>query len=95
MKIGMAPERASCEGAFAERANPGFDLVVIFRMGRRRPVAGDRRYREIAVILDRKSQLPEHAADAGRAQCIGPHQRAALRRADLEGDAEQGDARGS
>jgi hypothetical protein len=48
---------------------------------------------EIAVILDLKSQLLQHAANARRPQRIRPHQRAALRRADLEGNAEQGDTR--
>ena len=45
------------------------------------------------MIFDGKSELIEHAADARGPQRVGPHQRAGLRGADLDGDAEQGDAR--
>ena len=93
MKIGSAPERASSIGALAERANPALDLVVVFGVRRRRAVGDERRVAPVAVILDGESELLEQAADAGGAQRRRSHQRAGLRRADLDGHAEQGDAR--
>ena len=43
------------------------------------------------MILDGEAQLVEHAADACGPQRRRSHQRAGLRGADLDGDAEQGD----
>ena len=43
------------------------------------------------MILDAKPQLLEHPADTRRPQGGRPHQRAALRSADVDGNTEQGD----
>ena len=44
------------------------------------------------MVLDGKAELIENAAYPCGAQCVRPHQGAELRCADLDGDAEQGDA---
>jgi len=80
-------------GAFAEETNPGFHFVIIFGVRGRRTVRSDHRPRDVAKILDAKFQLFEQASNAGGAQRVRPHQRAGLRGADLDGHAEQGDAR--
>ena len=49
----------------------------------------------IAVVLDGKFRVDRACArDARGAQRCRPHQRAGLRRPDLDGDAEQRDTRG-
>src|SRR6185437_3004439 len=47
----------------------------------------------VAVILDGKAELIENAANPCGAQRVRPHQGSELRGPDLDGDAEQGDAR--
>ena len=65
MNSGTRAGAGEFEGAFAERANPAFDLIIIFGIGRRRDFGGQSRRRcQIAVIFDGKIQLLEHAADA-------------------------------
>src|SRR6202047_822592 len=82
------------KGAFAERAYPTLDVIIIFR-GVWRRTFGDRcgLYRKIAVILDTKSQLLEYAADARRPHGVRRQQGAPSRRPDLDGNPEQGDLR--
>ena len=88
-RAGLRQHVAAC----AERADPALDLVVIFGIrGRRFLRRCDAGRSHVAMVLHAKSELLEDTADARGPQRCRPHQGAGLRGADLEGDAEQGDA---
>jgi hypothetical protein len=83
-------DRASAcdrKGMLAEHADPALHLVIIFGVGWRGAVGDDIRPRQIAVVLDGEFELFEQAGNAGGPQRRRPHQRAGLRRADLDGHA--------
>ncbi len=82
-------------GAFARGANPALDFAVVFRVrGLRAVDEGEIAAQQVAVILHREAKAFEQHGEARGAQGRRPHQRALLRRADLDRHAEQRDASG-
>ena len=81
------------KSVLAEHADPAFHLVIILRILRCRPVGNDGGAGDVTVILDGEFELFQEPRDPCGAQSGRPHQGAGLRCADLDGHAEQRNAR--
>ena len=94
MKIGNgAGARQREERLLSAQIHP-LIFVVKFGVCRRRSFRGLKAgWRHVAVVFDGKAELIEDAADARGTQRVRSHQGSELRGSDLDGNAEQGDAR--